>query len=489
MSLQLSPSEAAQELLRRRAVRRSLTEWARFNGYEPAAHHQLLINELEAVARRETETLLVFMPPGSAKSTYVNLLFPSWWMANNPTEPVLTASHSITMAERWGRKTRNLIERHSRALGISVSQDKSAAGDWALTSGGEYKAAGAGMGIAGIRAGLGIIDDPFGSREDAESKAVRESRWNWYLDDFSSRLKPGAPEVIMHTRWHDDDLAGRRIRQLQALGIPHKVLVIKAEAEADDPLGREPGELLWDDPEGYNYGAVLRREKQKVAPRSWASLYQQDPVPDEGAYFKAEWFRAGKPPPVAQMRVYGGSDYAVTADGGDFTVHAVVGVDPDGRLWLLDVWRKRSASDEWVEAWCDLVLKWKPIGWADETGQIKSGVGPFLDKRARERGAYVFREHFPTRGDKAVRAQSIRGRISMDGLWMAADAPWASDLIAECLRFPAGVHDDQVDALGLVGQLLDKMVSGSRPAKTEKPRVKDWFEEPDEPDVPDWRVA
>src|SRR6185437_5241625 len=109
---------------------------------------------------------------------------------------------------------------------------------------------------------------------------------------------------------------------------------------------------------------------------------------------------------------------------------------------------------------CDLVKFWKPMGWAEETGQIKSGVGPFLEKRQRERQAYVAREQFPTRGDKAVRAQSIRGRMALDGLYVPINAPWYPELRSELLSFPAGKHDDQVDALGLVGQLLDKMVTG-----------------------------
>jgi predicted phage terminase large subunit-like protein len=160
------------------------------------------------------------------------------------------------------------------------------------------------------------------------------------------------------------------------------------------------------------------------------------------------------------MRIYGGSDYAVTADGGDFTVHVVVGVDPEGRMYLLDLWRGQSASDRWVESLCDLVKEWKPIAWAEEQGQIRSGVGPFLERRLRERKAYVGREQFPTRGDKAVRAQSIRGRMALEGLYVPIAAAWYPDLRSELLSFPAGKHDDQVDALGLVGQLLDKMMNG-----------------------------
>ena len=155
-----------------------------------------------------------------------------------------------------------------------------------------------------------------------------------------------------------------------------------------------------------------------------------------------------------------------------------VGVDDDRNLYLLDLWRRQASSDVWVEAYCDLVKKWKPMGWAEETGQIRSGVGPFLLKRARERQAYTVREQFPTRHDKAVRAQSIRGRMAMQGLRVLRTAPWRSDLIDELLRFPVGVHDDQADALGLVGQLLDKMLAPVKDKIVVKPRRDAWDDAP-----------
>jgi predicted phage terminase large subunit-like protein len=129
-------------------------------------------------------------------------------------------------------------------------------------------------------------------------------------------------------------------------------------------------------------------------------------------------------------------------------------------MYLLDLWRQQASSDVWVEAFCDLVIEHKPIGWAEETGQIKSGVGPWIDRRQRERKAWVYREQFPTRGDKAVRAQSMRGRMALDGLYVPTHASWYPAFRSELLSFPAGKHDDQVDAIGLVGQLLDRMISG-----------------------------
>jgi predicted phage terminase large subunit-like protein len=276
-------------------------------------------------------------------------------------------------------------------------------------------------------------------------------------------------------------LAGRLLAEE---GDRWRVVSLPMEAGLNDPLGRVPGEALW--PEWFT--AEMRADAKRDT-RLWSALYQQQPTPDEGDYFRAEWFKTMAPPPREQMRIYGGSDYAVTSQGGDYTVHAVVGIDPDGRMHLLDLWRKQASSDEWVEAWCDLVIKWKPIAWAEEQGQIKSGVGPFLEKRARERKAYGVREQFPTRGDKSVRAQSIRGRMAMEGLYISPDAPWKADLISECLRFPAGVHDDQVDALGLVGQLLDKMMAGLNPRPTEKPK-RDRYDRREEDDAADsWKVA
>jgi predicted phage terminase large subunit-like protein len=125
-------------------------------------------------------------------------------------------------------------------------------------------------------------------------------------------------------------------------------------------------------------------------------------------------------------------------NGGDFTVHIVVGVDPEWRMYVLDLWRAQTSSADWVESFCDLVGRWKPIGWAEETGQIRAGIGPFLERRMRERQTYVARKQFPTRGDKAVRGQSIRGRMKLDGLYVPTQAHWYPALLSELLNFPPG---------------------------------------------------
>ncbi|HDA7274770.1 TPA: terminase family protein, partial [Staphylococcus aureus] len=155
--------------------------------------------------------MAVFMPPGSAKSTYGSVLFPPWLM-QSVTTSVLAASHTTELAEKWGRRVRNLVNEHTNELGISVAPDNMAAGRWALTNGAEYYAAGVGTGIAGFRAGLGLIDDPIRSRQDADSELIRDRIWDWYINDFRTRLVPGASQVLIQTRWHEDDLAGRALQ-------------------------------------------------------------------------------------------------------------------------------------------------------------------------------------------------------------------------------------------------------------------------------------
>jgi predicted phage terminase large subunit-like protein len=256
-----------------------------------------------------------------------------------------------------------------------------------------------------------------------------------------------------------------------------EIVSLPAIAEESDPLGRKPGEPLWPEWESLE---ALDRKRIAVGAREWTALYQQRPAPEDGDYFKAEWIRECDILPAKEtMRIYGASDYAVTANGGDYTVHVVLGIDPGGRMYLLDLWRQQASSDVWIEAFCDRVLQWKPMGWAEERGQIAAGVGPSLDRRQRERSAYCHRMQFPTRGDKAVRAQSIRDRMALEGLYVPKSAHWYPAFRSELLSFPAGKHDDQVDALGLVGQLLDRMVKGTAPKpKDQRPitRFPTWDE-------------
>lgn len=430
--------------------------------YRDAAHHRLIARHLEAVERGEITRLMITMPPRHGKSMLASEFFPAWYLGRNPDHYVVTATYAQELADDFGRKVKNQIEDPSyQAIfpGVGLADDSKSAKrfhidgtfggyEHSTSQRGAFYAVGVGGPLTGRGAHLLLIDDPVKNREDAESEVIRKKTKDWYTSTAYTRLMPGGRIVIIQTRWHESDLAGWLLEEHAHEGW----VVLNLPAISDE------GKALW--PEQYDLEA-LERIKRALPPRDWSALYQQRPSPETGDYFKREWIHTvDHLPPRDAMMVYGASDYAVTANGGDYTVHVIVGIDPSGDPWLLDLWREQASSDVWVQSFCDLVLKWSPVGWAEETGQIKSGVGPFLRKAMMERGAYVAREQFATRGDKAVRAQSFRGLIATRGLRVLRDAPFLSDLMSEMMSFPVGVHDDQVDALGLAGQLIDKMSAG-----------------------------
>jgi predicted phage terminase large subunit-like protein len=379
---------------------------------------------------------------------------------------VIAASHGGELAAKWGRRVRNLVSEYSNELGIALAPDSQAADRWGLQSGGEYLAAGVQSGIAGFRADLGIIDDPFASKEDAYSERIRNRVWEWYVNDFSARLKPNAKRIIMHTRWHMDDLAGRIVEQAHQIGQTVRVVSIPAIAGEDDAVGRGVGEYLWDDPSGYDYASFLKMRQRETSPVEWSALYQQQPVPEGGDYFKAEWIKYYEGDPPTNLRKYGASDYAVTGNGGDFTEHGVGGIDSAGNLYVIDWWSGQTTTDVWVDVFIDMAARHKTLAWGEESGQIIKSLDPFIQRRMSERGAYVYRQQFNSVADKSVRAQSIRGRMSMGKVLFPRNAPWTQSLVAQILSFPAGKHDDKVDVLSLFGRMLDQM----DPATANKPR-------------------
>lgn len=461
-SLNLSPADAARELLRRRAIRRSLPEWVAENGFIPARHHKLMLEKLAKVASGETKRLALFLPPGSAKSTYASVLFPPWYLAQQPSHCVIAASHTAELAERFGRRVRNLVAEHGRKLGVELSPDSTAAGRWSTTAGGEYYATGIGGSITGRRADLAVIDDPIRSREDAESKLVRDRQWEWFKFDLMTRLKPDARIILIQTRWHEDDLAGRILAEE---GEQWEVISLPMIATENDALSRAEGEPLWP---GYFTPEMIANAKRD--PRVWSSLYQQNPTPDEGGIFKREWLLgySMKDLPTA-LHVYVASDHAVsTGDHADKTCAIPAGVDRDGTIWILpDVLWDRLTPDEFVTASVEMAKRRRPLIWAAEKGHISKAIGPFWKKSLIENNVALRIEEVTPSGDKVMRSQNIQGRMAQGRVRFPKFAPWWADAEAELLSFPAGKHDDFVDALAHLGSIVDKMVPCFMDAESE----------------------
>jgi predicted phage terminase large subunit-like protein len=462
-------------------VRRSLLDWCTEAlaplGQAPARHHKLIIAKLEAVARGEIDRLMIYAPPGSAKSTYATVLFPSWWFTQFPRSAIISASHTGDLAESFGRRVRNLVDGHGDLLGYTLSADSRAAGKWDTDSGGEYLAAGVGKAIAGRRADLAIIDDPVASREDAESEGQRDRAYNWYRGDLYDRLKPGARIVLIMTRWHEDDLGGRLdTDELEGADRWHRILLPALSEHEDDPLGRAAGEALWPEWEDEE---KLQRKRVVVGEREFIAKYQQRPAPQGGAIFNPDQMpMIDHLPP--QIRQPGGSnvyqlstlsrnlrvvalsedqetsprrvrawDLSATAKIGtrdpDYTVGLLMCRTLDGRYVVENVVRDRGSPQAMealiattAEADGEDVL----VSLPQDPGQAgKAQVGYLV--RALAGSRVVTRV---MSGEKATRAAPVAAQVNVGNVSMIR-AGWNRKFVEELASFPNGTHDDQVDAL------------------------------------------
>lgn len=415
----------------------------------------------------------MLMPPGAAKSSYASVRFPAYFLGRKTEHSIICASYGEDLANSFGRKVRNLVgSREYQCLfpGVSLSEDSRAKGEWETSAGGSYFACGVGSGITGRRGDLGVIDDPVKGRKEADSELVRETTWEWYKSDFITRLKPNAAQVVIMTRWQEDDLVGRILPSdwdgesgdFEGFdGQSWRVICLPAEARENDPLGREVGEHLWPDWFTPEFWAETKRAQQAEDIRNWTSLYQQTPRPEEGSYFKREWFRRYRPGNEPErLTVYGASDYAVTEGDGDYTEHGVGGFDRNEDLWLLDWWSGQESADRWIDEEIRLARAHDVLVWVAEGGVIRRSVEPFL-KKQQQRDKHWFRcEWITSNKDKAANARGFQGLASQGKVWIPL-TPWGDQLIDQLVAFPAGRHDDKVDVCGLFGRILDQTFAPS----------------------------
>lgn len=410
--------------------------------------------------------VIFLMPPGAAKSTYLSVLYAPWHLNKRPYDLILACSYSYSLVEGFGRAARDYIDQESKTLGYTLSKSAAASGDWRISykgkNAGGYFCAGVGSGIAGHRADVGFIDDYLGSEEDADSKQIRDKQWAWYRNDFWPRLKPQAVQVIVANRRHEEDLVGLLLAKE-----PEKWLVISLPmvAEANDPLGRRPGERLW--PEWFTEDQVATA---RSSPRTWAGLYQQRPRPEDGDQFKSDWIvkysmsdlNAVK---ARGLRYYIGADFAVgKGQENDSTCFLPVGVDSDDNIWVMPDWFwDKVDSGQAVEESLRLSRIYQPISFFCGREVITKAIGPFWQKRMQETGIYVPTEELSEAKDKVVKAQSIKGRMKQLKVRFPGFHPKLADVIDQLLAFPSGAHDDFVDALAKIGQGLGSMVAASVP--------------------------
>ena len=466
------PAEVARELIRRRQAADSLIKYAEFmdDQYYPYPVHYHIAEKLQAVEQGKLRRLAIFVPPAIGKSRLSSELFPSWFCGRNPTLEFILASYSADLAFGFGRNVRNIIKDERFRLvfpGVKIADDAQSMNEWKTFQGGEYKAEGVLGGLIGFHAHIAVIDDPFKSYESALSLNNRRAVWAWYASVLLNRLRPyqdgpGAVILIMQ-RWHDDDLGGR-IEKLNEAGEEYwDIIRLPSLAEADDPLGRAPGEALL--PEGPNMRSVEELHAIRARnPSLFMALHQQKPVSDEGDVFQPGWMKKVPENKIPEnLTYYGTSDYALTKGSGDYTVHMIFGIDERGMIYLVEVFREQVEIFDGVESACELMLKYKPLKWLHERVMMSKVVGPLLRKRKAELGCWTVMEDVSVIGrgskDSVNRAGAIAGAMQMGIFHVPENAEWLGELEHEISRFPNARYDDQIDCLALLGMQLSKLRS------------------------------
>lgn len=440
----------------------------------PAEHHILLLqaaddllNDRLVYKGRTADGVLAFMPPGSAKSTYLDVVVPTYCAGKWPGHQTILTGYGSDILKKHGRRARAVCSspQYQNLWGTSIRPDTRAADSWALGNDSEYMAGGLLSGLTGNRGDLLIWDDPIKGRQEAESETTRDSIWDAYQDDALTRLKPNGKQFGVQTRWHEDDPAGRILPEDWAGesgfiegrdGRLWYVICLQAICERlDDPMGREIGEVLW--PEWFN---EKHFEPFKKNPRGWRSLFQQMPTAEDGTFFKREWFKKHTRIPTKDkehINNYISLDSAETEDGGDYTFMIVWAVAPDRTCYAIDIWYGQVETDVWVRELVDRMEHFEPFFLVAESDSIFKAVLPFIRRKMVERNVRCPVQEIPHGGrNKPLRAQAFQG-IAAEGSISLPDTGDGEFLLNQLMKFPNGRFDDGVDACAAFGRYIDKV--------------------------------
>ena len=488
------------------ARRRLLTFTQKINPrYLPGWVHEDICRRLERFSREVEEgkspRLMLLVPPRHGKSELASRMFPPWHLGRCPDHEFIACSYNVSLAMSFSRKVKEVITDpvYEAIFDTRLHPDFQAAEEWAIKGHrGGYVAAGVGGGITGKGAHVLSIDDPIKNAEEAQSADLREKLWEWYTSTAYTRLAPGGGVLIIQTWWHDDDLAGKIQNAMKADNEADQFEIIRypAIAEHDEYLDPTTDLIVDTPPESAPDLSPLRLKGEALHPARydlrrlhqikrtlpaqwWSALYQQNPVPDEGVYFTKDMFRRASPPRKDDCYVSVAFDFAISEkQQNDYTVGTVTLLDSDDVLHFVDRVRFKSADADFIcKAIVNLCKRWHnpSIQLGVEDGQIYRALSAPLKREMARQRVYPSLQLLKPITDKQARARTLQGRMQQGLVSFSDEADWYDSMRTEMLRFPSGVHDDQVDSAAwnaiMVADRQPPKKQQSHPLKSWKDRL------------------
>ncbi len=453
--------------------------------FRPNWHIGVVADHLQAVADGRITRLLINIPPGMAKSLIVGVMFPAWLWTRDPTKRIISASNSIKLASRDSRKTRNLIMSpwYQRLWPTELRDDENQKTAFENSHKGAREAMSFNS-LTGSRANFVVLDDVH-TVKGAKSAADRQTTVETFLESVPNRVNDPETDaiIVVMQRLHEEDVSGA-ILDRPDLGYDHLCIPMESEGpRAPTSIGwvdhREPGELLF--PKHLNAAAIVKI-KASMGPFAFAGQYQQRPAPATDGYFSREWFHRYNPSELPKtLNYYMTSDHAPGGNAkGDWNVFRIWGVDASRNVWLVDSFRKRCLMDEALgivrgsdgkvmlgqTGAIPLIKKWKPFGWYPENDGTWTAIKSFVMSAMRDTETYCRIEPLILKGagDKEGKAQAYQAMASM-GMVHLPKGQVGDDALAEYVTFPAGKHDDQVDADGAIARVIAEAMPAYIPTK------------------------
>ena len=470
--------------MERRKARSGLVPFCRHTmpAYKPGWHHDVVGNAIQRMIHGDLRRLMISMPPRHGKSELISRRLPAYLLGINPNETIITASYSSDLSSRMNRDVQRIMDEDAYKFLFPASRlsNRGTPGSWlrnsdifeVVGSSGVYRSAGIGGGITGMGARWLIIDDPLKNREEADSVAVRENVWDWYTSTLYTRQAPDARILLVMTRWHSDDLAGRLIAQMEADPGADQWEVINFPAISENPVQlpdtRQPDEALW--PELFPIDD-LKRMKSSIGDYQWAALYQQQPRAGGGtewpdSYFPSSiWFNEW--PANINLRTIG-VDPSKGAGGkhGDYSAIIKLGRDSSGILYCEADMERRS-----TEVIVDQIVEHQSTFRADsiaiEANQFQELLVVQVQQKAKEAGLGLPIQPILNYVNKEVRIRRLGPYLGQGLIRFKANSVATRLLVDQLKDFPVASHDDGPDALEMALRVMVELHNGkaNRPVR------------------------